>query len=72
LPAAIYTETAPLLPSPPEHLVNDPIIQASLNQMSEHIKVETPFDIDKLSSLLVDHPNPPLIQSVLQSLREGI
>jgi hypothetical protein len=26
-PSALYTETAPPLPSPPDHLVNDPIIQ---------------------------------------------
>ena len=40
--------------------------------MGDYIKVETPFDVDKLESLLFNHPNRPLIQSVLQSLREGI
>jgi hypothetical protein len=64
-PAALYTETAPPLPSPPYHLVNDPIIQATIKQLGDHIKVETPFDVNKRESLLVDHPNPPLVQSAL-------
>jgi hypothetical protein len=71
-PAALITETAPPLPSPPDHLINDPIIQATIHQLGDHIKVETPFDIDKLESLLFDHPNRPLVQSVLRSLREGV
>jgi hypothetical protein len=70
-PAALYIETAPPLPSPPKHLVNNPIIQATLNQLGEHIKVETPFDLNKLESLLTDHPNLPLVQSALRSLCEG-
>jgi hypothetical protein len=70
-PSALYTETAPPLPSPPEHLINDPIIQATIKKLGDHIKVETPFDVDNLESLLTDHPNPPLVQSALRSLREG-
>ena len=64
-PAALYTETAPPLPGPPDHLINNPIIQATIKQLGDHIKVETPFDVDKLKYLLVDHPNPPLVQSAL-------
>ena len=64
-PSALYTETAPPLLNPPDHLVNNPIIQATIEQLGDHIKVETPFDTDKLESLLVDHPNPPLVQSAL-------
>jgi hypothetical protein len=70
-PAALYTETAPPLPSPPDHLVNDPVIQATIEQLVDHIKVETPFDVDKLESLLIGHPNPLLVQSALRGLREG-
>ena len=64
-PSALYTETAPPLPSPPDHLVNDPVIQATIKQLGDHIKVETSFDVDKLKSLLTDHPNPPLVQSTM-------
>lgn len=70
-PSALYTETAAPLPRPPEHLINDPEIQASLAKNSEHIKVETPFDVNKLESLLSDHPNPTFVESVLTGLREG-
>jgi hypothetical protein len=59
--AALYTETAPPLPSPPDHLINDPTIQETIKQLGDHIKVETPFDVDKLESLLADHPNPWLV-----------
>jgi hypothetical protein len=71
-PSALYTETAPPLPTPPDHLVNDPIIQATVRRLGDHIKVETPFDVDKLGSLLINHPNPPLVESALRSLREGV
>jgi hypothetical protein len=70
-PSALYTETAPPLPRPPDHLLRDPLIQSSLQSLNEHIKVETPFDVDRLESLLVDHPNPVFVQSVLCGLREG-
>jgi hypothetical protein len=64
-PSALYTETGPPLPSPPDHLVDDPVIRATIQKLGDHIKVETPFDIDKLETLLLDHPNPPLVQSAL-------
>ena len=64
-PSARYTETVPPLPSPPDHLVNDLVIQATIKQLGDHIKVETSFDVDKLKSLLTDHPNPPLVQSTM-------
>lgn len=70
-PSALYTETAPPLPQPPDHLVNDPTIQAAFATNKEHICVETPFDVDKLESLLHDHPNPAFVNSVLKGLCEG-
>lgn len=70
-PSALYTETAPPLPSPPAHLLNDPKIQAALHQSRNHIKVDTPFDVDKLERLLADHPNQLFVASVMKGLREG-
>ncbi|KAJ7731733.1 hypothetical protein B0H16DRAFT_1329111, partial [Mycena metata] len=70
-PAALYTESAPPLPSPPAHLINDPVMQASLRAMKDHIKVETPFNVDRFENLLVDHPNQPFVHSVMTGLREG-
>jgi hypothetical protein len=70
-PSALYTETAPPLPSPPQHIVEDPLIQAALHANRDSIKVETPFNVDRLERMLVDHPNQPLVQSVLKGFREG-
>jgi hypothetical protein len=69
--AALYTETAPPLPSPPAHLLNDPAIQASLAALDGYIKVDTPFNVDKLESMLHDHPNQPFVKSVMSGLRNG-
>lgn len=39
--------------------------------MSPYIKVETPFNVDRLELLLSSHPNQPFVSSVMRSLREG-
>ncbi|KIJ99243.1 hypothetical protein K443DRAFT_63230, partial [Laccaria amethystina LaAM-08-1] len=59
------------LPSPPAHLLLDQKIQASLIAMRDHIKVDTPFNVNKLESMLADHPNQPFVQSVMTGLRNG-
>ncbi|KAJ3832265.1 hypothetical protein F5878DRAFT_670019 [Lentinula raphanica] len=56
-PSITSTMTAPPLPSPPEHLLNNPQILATLQSMSSYIKVETPFNVDCLELLLSSHPN---------------
>jgi hypothetical protein len=70
-PSAIYTESAPPLPSPPRHLLDNPTIQESIRSLGDAIKVETPFDVDKFELLLADHPNQPFVESVMKGLREG-
>ena len=70
-PSALYTETAPPLPTPPQHLLDDPKIQEALQSLGDAIKVETPFDVDKFELLLIDHPNQPFVKSVMKGLREG-
>ncbi|KAF6743491.1 hypothetical protein DFP72DRAFT_827734, partial [Ephemerocybe angulata] len=70
-PSALYTETAPPLPTPPDSLLSNPSYKATLAALGDAVKVETPFDIEALGSLLSDHPNQPFVQSVLRGLREG-
>ena len=70
-PAVLSTETAPPLPSPPSHLLNHPIIQKTLNSLHIFIKVDTPFNMDRLKTLLYDHPNQPFVKSVIHGLQEG-
>jgi hypothetical protein len=67
----LYTKTARPLPRPPEHLLDDPGIQATLHAYRNHIEVKTPFNVDKLEAMLHNHPNQPLVESVLIGLREG-
>jgi hypothetical protein len=70
-PLALYTESTPPLPSPPQHLLDDPKLQESIHSLGDAIKVETPFNVDKFELLLADHPNQPFVQSVMQGIREG-
>ncbi|KAM5540367.1 hypothetical protein V8D89_005825 [Ganoderma adspersum] len=70
-PAATGTETAPPLPRPPQHLLDDPSICATLDRYRDEIKVETPFHIERLRSLLSNHPNQPFVESVLWGLENG-
>jgi len=70
-PAALYTGAAPPLASPPTHILGDPVINTTLQSLGDAIKVETPFNVDRLENLLVDHPSQPFVQSVMKGLREG-
>ncbi|KAF6745782.1 hypothetical protein DFP72DRAFT_763733, partial [Ephemerocybe angulata] len=70
-PSALYTETAPPLPSPPSSLLDNPAYAATIAQLGDAIKVDTPFNVDALESLLTDHPNQPFVKSVMRGLREG-
>jgi hypothetical protein len=60
-PASLYTETAPLLPSPPQPLLSDPMLADSIRALRDSIKVETPFNVDRFETLLIDHPNGPFV-----------
>ena len=70
-PSACYTEYMPPLPSPPQHLVKDAAIQASIHALGDSIKVEMPFDVNKFELLLINHLNQPFIWSVMKGLWEG-
>jgi hypothetical protein len=39
--------------------------------MQGYIKVDTPFNVDRLEAILHDHPNQPFVKSVMRGLREG-
>jgi len=70
-PAALLTETVAPLPSPPSHILNDPLLQTALESCRAFIKVTTPFNIPRLRTLLYDHPNQPFVTSVLHGLEHG-
>lgn len=70
-PSAHYSISAPPLPRPPQHLLEDASIKTALDFYGSDIRVETPFNIDRLASFLDTHPNQPLVESVLWGLRYG-
>ena len=70
-PFALYTEAAPPLPAPPQHLLDVPKIQDAIHSLGDAIKVKTPFDVEKFDLLLADHLNQPFVKSVIKGLRKG-
>lgn len=70
-PSALNTETASPLPSPPSMLQNNQQVQDALRKYRNHIKVQTPYDIERLRLWTNDHPNQPFVRSVIRSLKEG-
>jgi hypothetical protein len=71
-PSALYSEHASPLPIIPQHLIDDSVIKAALVEAHDHIKVDTPFNVNCIQNMLSDHPNQPLIHSVMRGLREGL
>ncbi|RDB19423.1 hypothetical protein Hypma_013712 [Hypsizygus marmoreus] len=39
--------------------------------MRDHMKVDTPFDIDRFEAMLANHSNQPFVESAMTGLREG-
>lgn len=39
--------------------------------MRNHIRIETPFNVDRFETMLYNHPNQPFVKSVMNSLRYG-
>ncbi|KAK4699033.1 hypothetical protein P7C70_g7234, partial [Phenoliferia sp. Uapishka_3] len=59
------------LPSIPQRVLDDPVINATLRARPDLFKVSTPIDIGRLRNLLTTHPNCPLVDSVLHGLEFG-
>ncbi|KAJ3964316.1 hypothetical protein EV361DRAFT_756676, partial [Lentinula raphanica] len=70
-PSVLFSETAAPLPGPPPDVMNDPVILKALSEHKDLLKIQTPYDVDKLSSFLSFHPNRPFIKSVLEGLKFG-
>jgi len=51
--------------------LNNVMANATIKTHPELFKIVTPINVDKFESLLVQHPNCLLVNSVCRSLREG-
>ncbi|KAJ3816372.1 hypothetical protein F5880DRAFT_1450236, partial [Lentinula raphanica] len=59
------------LPGPPQSVIDDPNIRSTLEEQKPFLKTNTLYDIEKLSTLLVFHPNRLFVESVLEGLKSG-
>lgn len=71
LTVADWSEHAPPLNAPPSSEYADPLVQGTLSKYSYLFKVVTPINVDVFESMLISHPNQPLVTSVCRGLREG-
>nr|GAT60586.1 predicted protein [Mycena chlorophos] len=69
-PTAVSTQYDPPLPQPgPAEFT--PWALETIRENQHLFKIVTPIKVDTLGRLLVKHPNPPFVQSVLTGLRTG-
>lgn len=68
---ALYTESMPSIPSPPENEMSNTIALDTIKNYPHLFKIVTPINIDRFQSLLTNHPNRPLVDSVCRGLHEG-
>ncbi|KAK4697325.1 hypothetical protein P7C70_g8227, partial [Phenoliferia sp. Uapishka_3] len=70
-PSVDSTLTSAPLPSPPESVIKDPVLNYVLASRPDLFSITTPLRVNRLENLLSSHPNRPLIVSVILGLREG-
>ena len=68
---AEWTEVARPLASVPEVELSNIIACDTINRHPGLFTVSTPIDVDEFEDLLVHHPNPLFVNSVVKGLRDG-
>ena len=68
---AEWTEVAQLLPSIPKNESENTSIVSTLKSQPDLFDVSTPINVDNFERLLVQHPNPLFVKSVMNGLRYG-
>jgi hypothetical protein len=68
---ALISESLRPLPSVPDEELKNDVVTRTISENEHLFDIVTPINIDRLASLLVNHPNPPFVSSVLRGLREG-
>jgi hypothetical protein len=66
-----YTESMPPLLSPPDNELENSIAHNPINSNPHLFALVTPINVTRLGSLLANHPNCPLVNSVCCGFREG-
>ena len=68
---AYISESLSPLPGVPDDELKNDIVAKTISDNEHLFSIVTPVNIDRLAALLVNHPNPPFVASVLRGLREG-
>ena len=68
---ALWTESAPPLPSPPVHELSNQMSLKTIHENPHLFKIVTPVDVDRLELLLDLHPNRPLVHSICRGFCHG-
>jgi hypothetical protein len=68
---AHISESLHPLPSVPDEELKNDVVTRTITENEHLFSIVTPINIDRLASLLINHPNPPFVSSVLRGLREG-
>ncbi|KAF6740963.1 hypothetical protein DFP72DRAFT_836015, partial [Ephemerocybe angulata] len=66
-----WSLTARPLPEPPQHVLDDRDVSATLSTHPHLFKIVTPVNVNRLRQLTIIHPNQPFVHSVLRGLQHG-
>ena len=69
--AALATETAECLPSPPSRSTLNESAYRTIDDNPDLFKIVTPINVDRFERYLINHPNRAYVDSVCRGLREG-
>ena len=67
-PSATTSETLRPLPHPPQ---GSDLAWRTIHENPDLFQITTPIDVNRLEFLLINHPNRPLVSSVLDGFRNG-
>lgn len=70
-PLQLYSIDHPPLPHVPSNVLNNQVVINTIAQKPHLFRVVTPLHIQNFERLLANHPNRPLVQSFIRTLREG-
>jgi len=62
---ALISESLPPLPNVPEDELKNSAVSKTISENEHLFSIVMPVNIDRLTSLLINHPNPPFVDSVL-------
>jgi hypothetical protein len=68
---ALISESLPPLPEVPNDELKNNVVSKTITENEHLFRIVTPINIDRLKSLLINHPNQTFVSSVLTGLREG-